>query len=404
MHSGSESSLTWRKKQGCSFINVTAKDQAPRFRAYDKVQVYLQEQLKVHEETENVRLPSIREISRAAGVSPSSARNVLLDLAKQKRVEILPGTGAFWIPEVQRKKDELVIGVNRASSGPLGAFAKQWWYKLYGGMVRSAIKAGVELRFRPFIFEVSHAKQVDLSELKKSVEGIDGCFLFYPYEDTLRVADFLEKHSIPCFFYNPLTPTRTTNFLSPDYFGTARRIGEVWRQTGRKRIMMFQAPGVRKSTSCQLLYAGMVSGLALADERLPEVYRVDVAENLRSHGSEAFKAFVKRTQVIPDAVHCTADALAQGVFDAAEELGIDIPTQMSLIGGNGMSRNEAQGEPPLLTATEQPVEQIGENFIRLFQKRTANQSRDVPGVYYPMRLLIGQTTRPQENELLAEPV
>ncbi|HWL53983.1 MAG TPA: substrate-binding domain-containing protein [Chthoniobacteraceae bacterium] len=374
---------------------------ASKVRTFDKVYAYLDQHLKVGEKKANFRLPPIRQISRGTGVSPSSVRNVLLNLAEEGRVEIFPGSGAFWIPNPSRKREELVIGINSFVAPGHEATAQRLWSSLYGGMIRAAVKESLEVKFKPVAFDLASPQAVDFGNLSHTVKGADCFFFSYPSPMARHIVAFLEELAIPCIFYNPISPTETVNFLSPDYFGTARRIGRIWARTGRERILLLQAPGAQRSTSCQLLYAGLTTGLGMERAVLPEVRRLDIRENSRSLAAGAFKALVKEQKRPPDAVHCTADESALGVRDAAYELGIEIPRQMSIIGGNGMSRHEEEGLLPLLTATEQPVGQIGENFIRLFQKRSANQMREVPGLYFPMKVLIGQTTREEENELLA---
>lgn len=375
----------------------TTNGDTPKIRAFDKVYAYLNEELRVGEKTGHFRLPPIREISKRAGVSPSSARNVLLDLAAQGQVEIFPGSGAFWVPHPRRKKEELVIGVNSFVPPEQAEVARKRSDSLYGGMVRGAMKEGIEIKFKPVPFDLAAPEAIDFKKLRTAISGADCFFFSFPGPPTRKIAAFLGKLAIPCIFYNPVSPTETVNFLSPDYYGTALRIGRVWGRTGRRRILLLQAPGAAKSTSCQLLYAGMAVGLGLECEMLPEIHRVDVCANERSPGYAAFREFVGRTGKAPDAVHCTADDLALGVLDAARELDIKIPSAMSVIGGNGIHRTD--GHLPLLTTPEQPFEQIGENFIKLFQKRSANQMRDVPGIYFPMHILIGQTTRAEENKL-----
>ncbi len=384
-------------------VNEPQKD-ASKVRTFDKVYAYLDQQLKVGEKKVNFRLPPIRQISQEAGVSPSSVRNVLLHLAQEGRVEIFPGSGAFWIPNPSRKKEELVIGINSFVNPGHEETARRLWNSLYGGMIRTAVKEGIEIKFKPVAFDLASPEVVDFRNLKNNVKGADCFFFSYPSPMARHIVAFLEELAIPCIFYNPISPTETFNFLSPDYFGTARKIGQIWAHTGRRRLLLLQAPGAERSTSCQLLYAGLTTGLGLECDRLPEVFRLNISENSRKLAYEAFKTFVNKEKTPPDAVHATADEAALGVLDAALELGIEVPAQMSLIGGNGMSRHEGKGLLPLLTATQQPMEEIGENFIRLFLKRSAQHLREVPGLYFPMRILIGQTTREEENELLlAEP-
>lgn len=372
---------------------------AGRMGTFDKVYNYLAQELKVGEKKVNFRLPPIREISKKTGVSASSVRNVLVDLSKDGRVEIFPGSGAFWIPHLRQKKGELVIGMNSFVTPEHEEVAKKRSESLYGGMVREAMKEGMEIKFKPVAFDLANLDAIDFDSLRAGVSGMDCFFFSYPGPATKKLIAFFETCGVPCIFYNPMSPSDTVNFLSPDYYGAAQKIGRVWGRTGRERVLLLQAPSAEKSTSCQLIYAGVLTGLGLAGGTLPEIYRVNAPENTRTSGYATFREFLVSQGRAPDAVYCTADDLALGVLDVAQEFDIKIPSTMSVIGGNGIHRTD--GHLPLLTTTEQPFGKIGEGFIRLFQKRSANHMGDVPGIYFPMRILTGQTTRPEENKLFA---
>jgi len=376
---------------------------AQKIKPSERVVAYLHRELNLADQKEMFRLPSFREISEKTGVSISTARNALVSLADKGLVEMRRGCGTFWIPQPQRERRELVVGINDFQDPRQKEIRKRLRSSLFGGMVRAAMKEGVEIKFKPVEFDPTSSESVDLENLQAAMEEVDCFFFSYPSCLSRNFIELLENISVPCIFYNPISPTETSNFLSPDYYGTAQNIGKVWARAGRKRIMMLQAPGTEFSTSCQLLLSGMLNGLGAESETFPEIIKVTVAQNINECGMTAFLDFVKRTGKVPDAVHCTADDLALGVLDAAQQLGINVPEAMSVIGGNGLSHgDEVDGLRPPLTATLQPFDQIGEGVIQLFQKRFGNQMRDVPGVYYPMKFIIGQTTPPIENSLFRE--
>lgn len=393
--------LTGRKVACVLLRNVNLdRHRGTKLRAFEKVYSYLHHQLKVDEKTESFRLPSIREISRNAGVSPSSVRNALLQLSEEKRVEIFPSNGAFWIPEIQRNKGELLVGINTFSDQRLKEPMKTRWSTLYGEMVRTAMREGIDIRFKPVTLDLMTPDTIDFESVQAALQGAD-CF-FFTYPNPATVSKFLENLSVPCIFYNPVSPTDTSNFLSPDYFGAARQIGRVWARAGRRRIMALQAPGTEMSTSCQLRLAGLVNGLGAEAETLPEVIKLNIAQNLRVLARDAFLDFVQRTGKAPDAVHCTAYEVARGALDAARELNLSVPDDVSIVGDHDGRSSASSDDSFPLTTTLQPVEQIGEEFVRLFWKRSANQMRDVPGIYFPMKYLIGHSTTPAENDLLQE--
>jgi DNA-binding LacI/PurR family transcriptional regulator len=95
------------------------------------------------------------------------------------------------------------------------------------------------------------------------------------------------------------------------------------------------------------------------------------------------------------------DFLALGVVRAACEKGIQIPDEMSVVGGSGIDLSHSHY--PCLTRTVQPLDKIGEAALDMVCQRLGkkgNGTSSVAGRIFPTPWIGGETTRPEENELL----
>lgn len=73
----------------------------------------------------------------------------------------------------------------------------------------------------------------------------------------------------------------------------------------------------------------------------------------------------------PTAVFCANDAIAIAVFEAACELGIELPTELSVVGIDDVA--QASTVHPSLTTIPVPVEEIGRESVRALLRRMAGR-------------------------------
>ncbi len=95
----------------------------------------------------------------------------------------------------------------------------------------------------------------------------------------------------------------------------------------------------------------------------------------------------------PTAVLAMSDAMAIGVLHAAEELGLRIPRDLSVVGFDDIDL--ARYTSPPLTTIRQPVRRKGEEAVRLLLAQLDSQASAAPEqVVLPTRLIVRGTTAP----------
>lgn len=102
-------------------------------------------------------------------------------------------------------------------------------------------------------------------------------------------------------------------------------------------------------------------------------------------GYEIAKKFFSEEKCLPTAIFATTDTMALGVIKAADELGIDIPNDLSLIGYDNIPYSALP--KIMLTTIETPKRQLGEEAVNLLIDVIGH--KDEPG---EMREIVLQPT------------
>lgn len=121
----------------------------------------------------------------------------------------------------------------------------------------------------------------------------------------------------------------------------------------------------------------------MAAAHLPtEIYRLENAE-------DAARALLNKRHLAPKTgIIAATDRLALGALRAAQDQGLSIPQDVSIIGFDGIYIHQLSD--PTLTTIQQPLATIAQHMVNLLQKQINGQS--VVSVYVTPELVAGQTT------------
>jgi LacI family repressor for deo operon, udp, cdd, tsx, nupC, and nupG len=92
----------------------------------------------------------------------------------------------------------------------------------------------------------------------------------------------------------------------------------------------------------------------------------------------------------PTAIFCFNDEMAMGVYQTARQLGIRVPTDLSVVGFDDI-RFSRYMDPPLTTVA-QPMREIGEGTVRLLMRVLADPATPPESVTLPHILTIRSST------------
>jgi DNA-binding LacI/PurR family transcriptional regulator len=132
-----------------------------------------------------------------------------------------------------------------------------------------------------------------------------------------------------------------------------------------------------KNVSSRLRHAGLVYGLGSKLGTSITLEELDVMPDSNEQG--AYEAMRQRLaqSAPPDAVFSANDTMALGTIRALQEAGLHLPDEISVVAG------------------------MGDRLLDLLLRRIALKGISLPAEILPSSFLPGDSTRPEENDMLA---
>jgi LacI family transcriptional regulator len=327
------------------------------------------------------RRPTIHDVAKAAGVSVatvSKAVNGRYGVSDETAQRVLAaveslGYASSLVASSMRARRTGVIGVLVPDFEPfsaevlkgVGAGLNDSAYDLvvYAG-VRHHASAGWERR--------------SLQRLSGTL--IDAAILVTPTVLTTAV-------DIPIVAVDPHTGQDEMPMVESDSFGGALEATRHLIGLGHRRIgFLAGRPDLR---SAQLREAGYRRALADAgipfDRRLVEEGRYETETAV-----ESARTLLRAAR--PTAIFAANDLSALAALDVAEELGLSVPGDLSIVGFDDVP--EASRRVPALTTIRQPMHRLGVVAAELATTLIGGETPEHPRVVLPTRLVTRATTAP----------
>lgn len=215
----------------------------------------------------------------------------------------------------------------------------------------------------------------------------DGAILMEPATDDPHVAQ-LAKHYplVQCCEYcdNP-----EVSHVSVDNFSAAYQVVAALAEMGHTRIGFLGADNDFISTAFRR--QGYQEGLrARGLEIRAEYQSLADGDYSFASGTQAARRLLEREER-PTALFCISDVLARGAIQAARELGLQVPEELSVVGFDDVEY--ATMGYPSLTTVRQPCYDLGSTAARLLLEQikggTGGQS-----IYLPHEIMIRDSTAP----------
>lgn len=287
------------------------------------------------------RHASIRDVARAAGVSPGTVSKVLNDMpgiAAPTRARV-----TLAAKKLDYRPNELVRGIFARRSFTVGLITSDSFGRFSG-----PIMAGVEDALgRGQLSVIMCDSRGDVGREAEHLEVLMGRRI-----DGLIVTGRCSNprppvaESLPFPVVYAHTPSTNPDDLSimVDDEGAGRLAAEHLAQLGRRRIAQVTGPwdfdAVRKRA------AGFAEGLR--EHGLERAGQIQARFWCESWGREATQELLRRTPDV-DAIYCGSDLLARGVADALREVGRKVPDDIAIVGTDNWELIAESMRPPLTT-------------------------------------------------------
>ncbi len=307
-------------------------------------------------------MSAIADVARLAGVSKSTASRALtgngyVSVAARARVEVAAAEMGYVPSGIA---SSLATGLTR-NVGVVIPYLNRWFFaEVLEGIETALIAAGYDLTLYRLHHDAARRQRIfDYFLVRKRVDAVIAVGISLSH-DEIRALTALGK---PIVGLGGDIPEIST--VSIDDVSASRFLTEHLVSLGHTRIMHLggdQLDPKNFAVHAKRL-AGVRQALAAAGLSHPGDFRA-VADSIPG-GYAGALAVLADPSSRPTAIVAGCDEIAIGVILAARQLGIDVPTQLSVVGIDGHSLADMFG----LTTLEQHPTRQGERAVELVLQR-----------------------------------
>jgi DNA-binding LacI/PurR family transcriptional regulator len=319
--------------------------------------------------TRSAGRPTLDDVAALAGVGRGTVSRVVNEspqVSPEARAAVKEAILALgYVPNpaaralVTQRTDSVALVV----SEPPGRFFDQPYF---AGLVRGICAALDETPYQLWLAMAQSATGQKRVEHHLTSQHVDGVLLLSLHESD-QLPELLRARGLPAVLGGrPIGPGQQISYVDIDNVGGAKIAVEHLIRSGRKKIatiagLQDMGVGVDRLT-------GYKQAIGSAK---PLVAYGDWGE---SSGTDAMRELLAGTPGI-DGVFVASDLMAAGALRALRELGRRVPEDVAVVGFED-SPIARQTDPPLTTVF-QPVEQMGQEMVRLLLARI--KDKEEPG-------------------------
>ncbi len=328
------------------------------------------------------RRPTIHDVAAAAGVSVSTvskAVNGRYGIAEHTVERVLQvveqlGYESSLVASSMRSRRTGVIGVLVADFEPFSA-----------EILKGVGTALHDSRYDLLAYSGSRQNSSEGWE-RRSLSRLSGTLIDGVIMVTPTVVNV--STDVPIVAVDPHTGDADLPTVESDSFTGARQATNYLIELGHRRIgFVAGRPDLRSSILRDAGYRR-----ALSEAGIPfDAALVGVGRYEQDTGHEAATRLLSRADR-PTAVFAANDLSAIAVIKAAAELGLDVPTDLSVVGFDDVP--EASAHSPQLTTVAQPMQLLGSTAAELLVRLMRGETPSPTHIRMPTRLVVRATTAP----------
>ena len=328
---------------------------------------------------------TVRDIATETGVSIATVSRVLND-----HPNVSPDTRELVRAAMQRR-GPLAPEARSGRARAAGAVYVRCPYVLtdYFGLIVSSIAETLELHGRQIVLNAGESTEhADVLRSLGGRPGISGAILLLPPE-THEELIALRARRFPFVVVDPRTRLpRDIAAVSAAHFAGARAATEHLIKLGHRRIGVIGGPVEWLASEARL--AGHTSALADAGV-LPS------RELVRSVHPTSDDGYVAAGELLalpdrPTALVAFNDKAAVGAMQAAAELGLRVPQDLSVTGFDDIDL--ARATLPMLTTVRQPLQEMGRMAVSLLMRILERHEHEALHIELATELVVRGSTGP----------
>ncbi|MBW8734366.1 MAG: LacI family DNA-binding transcriptional regulator [Asticcacaulis sp.] len=300
---------------------------------------------------------TIHDVARHVGVSPMTVSRVIngeKNVREETRAKVMASVEALkYSPNLAARslatQDQARIGL--MYSNPSVAFLSE----LLLGILEETSQNGTQLLIESC--DGPEGASVALERLKNS--GCDGVILSPPLSDSTRVAKILKEMGMPFVGVAAARPGNDIYSVSIDDFKAAYAMTRRLIELGHRTIAFIK--GHPNQYASQLRYEGFLAAMERAGFEVEPQLVAQGYFTYRSGFDAAERLLNQKNR--PTAVFASNDDMAAGAVATAHRLGLDVPTQLTVVGFDDTAM--ASSVWPELTTVRQPISDMASLSVRL---------------------------------------
>lgn len=333
------------------------------------------------------RLPSERELAAHFAVSRVTLRQAISELVFEGVLETFPGKGTYVrqrraAPRPRTGNIAFIRCLRK--SEPSSITSDVFYPAILAGAEAVAVHAGFHC-----IVQTFNEARDERQRLKHLAEKVDGIIC-----GELRQVEFLKQLQAtdrPVVLVSPSVITTEVDVVEADNEGGARLGVEYLAELGHRRIAFIG--GNPSSLPSKQRIAGYLQGLEGVGIAPEKARQLSYGWRLED-GYRAMKELLSERRP-PTAVFAASDLLALGAYQAAQEAGVRVGSELSILGFDDIQL-ASQSRPPLSTVRVLRRE-IGEHAARLLFDWIEGRRGHPVKLVVPTRLKIRESTRAPEE-------
>ncbi len=356
------------------------------------------------------KIPSMFKLSKKFEVSVNTVHSAVRHLTKHGILDSGVGSGTFLMRPVDTfdiDSEEgiwtigLVVetGIAELLDNQPGILkSESWGYRILRGIYKSGETHKIRIKTVAVPSEIWSNPTVEglRNAIRPQLKGIDGLISF-PGKGRVLI-DVLDDLGLPWILINPLDDLGTTNYASPDYYGSSVVVGQLAARLGAKHIWLLTEQPSWPSNRQRI--RGLRDGLMFEDGRFNGITIALAKDVGYDDGVEGMlKAFEKYPQA-PDFIYSSGDHLAKAAVDVIRSSELIPGRDVSIISSTGLP-DLVDYEPPISTV-ELPTVKTGKTAMEMIQRMLKTGQYTLPAKIIPAPLVLRDTTPPKAKSILEE--
>lgn len=339
-------------------------------------------------------MATIADIARASGVSTASVSYVLNNrhgsVSVETRERVLQAmrdlnyrpSPLFTRKHRQRSKTLGVVFMHRR---PTALTEHPWMTMLLDGILSVTT---------PLNTDITLLASLDWDDMRKTLrEKCDGrCdgLLLLGLPNDSEFIEVLQERGMPFVCLNFGSGLGDVNYVDVDNRAAAWEATNYLLSLGHKRIALLS--GEQKFVNTRDREQGYREAMADAGIALLPTFMPEGGYSVKSGYERALQLLSLPVEQRPSALFCGSDKIALGVLQAARELGVSVPKELSVIGFDDV--RDAVSAEPSLTTVRQPIVDIGKRAAEILIAQIKDNGEASQKENLPTQLIIRDSTAP----------